>query len=292
MALENYRLYQLGMWLVTRLPNALVNSVADLLAELSFLLNRRSRRGLYANLRHVLPAETSRLRRWQIARQAFRTFAYSVVDFFRVSQMNPDNLERFVGECRGWEHLQAAMDAGVGGIVITAHISSWEVGGAYLGLAGVPLTVVALSHHDPRIDELFLGSRRATGMEVVPVGGAMNKLAAALKRGRFVVLLADRDVTGRGPVLPFFGELTRVPNGHAFLALRTGAWILPGCVYRRPDGKLAIEFRSPISPDPACDTIESLTQRCLVVLEDLIRAHPEQWSSFYDLWSKKELPVM
>jgi len=289
--LENYYLYRLGIWLVIRAPLWLSYFVAGLLAELNFLFNRRSRRGVYANQRRVLPPETGRWQRWRTARAAFRYFACSVVDFFRVPLMNRANADRFIAGVRGWEHLQAAMDSGVGGIFITVHMGSWELAGAYLALRGLPLTVTALAHKDRRIDQIFLDSRRETGMEVVAVGGAMRKLEEALRRGRFVALVADRDVTGRGPLLPFFGQATHMHNGHALLALRTGAWILPGCAYRQPDGRLAIEIHPPIIPDPNVDTAEGLTQRCITILEEFIRARPEQWSSFYDLWSKTELPV-
>jgi len=290
--LENYYLYRLAIWLVTRLPRGLVNFCAGALAELNFLFNRRSRRGVYASLAHVLPRDASRWQRWRIARAVFRHFARSLVDFFRIPQMTSANLDQFVAEVKGWEHVQAAMDAGVGGIFVTAHIGSWEMGGAYLGLRGVPLTTVALPHQDARIDQIFLRNREATGMEVVPVGSAMRRLTEAVMRKRFIALLADRDVTGRAPKLPFFGQPARMPTGHAKLALRTGAWLLPGCAYHRPDGRLSIEIRPPIIPDPARDTEESLALRCLAVLEEFIRARPEQWLSFYDLWSETELPVL
>ncbi len=82
-----------------------------------------------------------------------------------------------------------------------------------------------------------------------------------------------------------------MPIGHARLALETGAWIVPACVYRLPGGKTAIEIRPPIIPDSAHDTVDGLTVRCLGVIEEFIRARPEQWASFYDLWSDAELPV-
>lgn len=290
MAFENYTLYRLGIWLTGRLPRWLVYAIAALLAELNCLFSLRSRRGLYANLSHVLPPETSSLRRWRIVRQVFRNFAYSVADFFRIPQMNKDNLDRFIAGVVGWEHLQAAMDSQVGGIFMTVHMGSWELGGAYLGLRGVHLTAVALPHRDPRIDRIFIERREAYGMEVVPVGGALRKLGEALARGRFIALASDRDVSGRGIMLPFFGQAARMPIGHALLALQTGAWIVPTCVYRLRNGQSVIEFRPPIIADPAHDTVESLTQRCLGILEELIRGRPEQWSSFFDLWSA-ELPV-
>jgi len=42
-------------------------------------------------------------------------------------------------------------------------MGSWELAGASMGLMGVPLTVVALPHKDPRVDEIFTNTRgRAT----------------------------------------------------------------------------------------------------------------------------------
>jgi lauroyl/myristoyl acyltransferase len=289
--MEHYHLYRVGIWLVARLPLWLVYFVAGTLGEVNFVFSRRSRRGIYANLNHVLPPETSWVRRWRDARLAFRNFAYSIVDFFRIPLMDRSNMDRFVHECRGLEYLQGAMAAGKGGIYVTVHMGSWELGGAYLGMRGIPLTVVALPHKDQRIDQIFVRSRQESSMEVVPVGGALAKLEDALRRGRFTALLADRDVTGKGPVLAFFGEPCHMPDGHAKLALRTGAWLYPARVYRRRNWELCIDIRPPIIPDPAVDTEESLTLRCISYLEEFIRSNPQQWFSFYDLWHATELPI-
>jgi KDO2-lipid IV(A) lauroyltransferase len=203
--------------------------------------------------------------------------------------MNRGNLNKFVAEVIGWEHVEAAMKAKVGGIFVTLHMGSWELAAAFEGLRGVPLTVVALPHVDPRVDQIFLSIRRAAGTESAPVDGALRRLREALAGGRFTAILADRDVSGHGPVLPFFGQMTRVPAGHAVLALWTGAWILPCCAFRRPDGGVAIEFRPPIVPDRSRDNKESLTLRCLKIMEEFIRARPEQWACFYDLWIQGEV---
>ncbi len=290
MTLENYYLYRLAIWLEAHLPRAVIEFGATVAASLSFLLNGRARRGLMANQAHVLPPGASRRQRLRIAWAAFRYSALAIVDFFRIPEMRRDNLDRFVAEFIGWQHVEAAMAAGVGGIFVTPHMGSWEMAGAYVGLRGVPLTVAALPHKDPRIDRIFIEMRERTGMEAVPIGGAMRRLQSALPRGRFIALLADRDVSGHGLVLPFFGQATRVPVGHAKLALRTGAWLLPACAYRRRDGRVVIEVRPPIVPDRASDTVEGLTLRCLQILEEFIRARPEQWASFYDLWDDAEAP--
>lgn len=292
MLFEHYHLYQFAIWCASGLPRWLVYTIAALLAELNLLLDLRARRGVYANQRRVLPPDTSQWVRRQMVHSAFRNFAYATVDFFRIPQMNRANMDRFIVDMLGWEHLERALEAGKGGILATIHMGSWELGGVYLGLRGLPITAVALSHRDPRIDQIFLDNREGGGMEVVPVGGALRKLGDALARSRFIALAADRDVSGHGPRLPFFGEITRMPAGHAMLALRTGSWIFPTCVYRRPDGAMTIEIRPPIIPDPANDSMEGLTARCLTQLEEFIRARPEQWSAFYDLWSDADRPVI
>jgi len=291
MIFENYYAYRVGLWLINNLPRDFVYFVVGALAELNFYFNGRSRRGVYANLDRVLPPGTGRMQRWRMARAIFRNFAYTVVDFFHIPSLSRANLNRYLAEFKGLEHIHNATAAGCGGILVTVHMGSWELGGACAGLLGIPLTVVALKHKDPRVEKLFVATREAGGMEVVPLGGALAKLREALTRGRFIALVSDRDVKGTGLRLPFFGQPTRVPTGHAKLALNTGAWILPAANYRLPDNRIVIEIREPIIPDPNTDTEESLTQRTLVVLEEFIRSHPDQWLSFFNLWSETELPV-
>ena len=89
-------LYRLAIWLVNHLPQWFVFFVAGTIAEINFIFSPRSRRGVYTNQAHALPPETGWLQRWRCARAAFRYFAYSVVDFFRIPLMNPQNLDRFV----------------------------------------------------------------------------------------------------------------------------------------------------------------------------------------------------
>jgi lauroyl/myristoyl acyltransferase len=284
--MENYHLYSLAIWLVSMAPLWLAHFVGSLLAEISFVLHVRTRRVVYRNLEHVLPPGTSSWKRWSVARGAFRNFSYSVIDFFRIPRMTLRKADLYIADCKGWEHLQAAQASGVGGVFATLHMGSWELAGVYLGMRGVPLTAAALPHRDPRINQIFLGNRESWGMEVVPVGGALAKLEDAVSRGRFIGLVVDRDINGHGPVLPFFGQPARVPDGHVRLALRTGAWIIPAVTYRRPDGKLVIDMAPPIIPDPATDSSDELVLRCLQVLEKFISDHPDQWSMFYDLWKQ------
>jgi lauroyl/myristoyl acyltransferase len=285
LSLENYTFYRVAIWLVTHLPRTILIAAANLIADLNFTFSTLSRRGVLANQAHVLPIDTPHRERVRLARETFRYSGFALIDFFRVPTMNRDNLEQFVAEVIGWEHVTATMQTGVGAILVTPHMGSWELAGAYIALRGVPVSVVALTHADSRVNEIFLNTRREAGIETVNPEGALTRLRDALAEGRLTAILADRDVSGHGPKLPFFGQPLRVPAGHAVLALRTGAWLLPACVYRRPDRGVVLEFRPPIVPDRNQHNTTSLTVRCLKILEEFISARPEQWSCFYDLWN-------
>jgi Kdo2-lipid IVA lauroyltransferase/acyltransferase len=290
MAFENYAIYRIGLWLLAKLPRVLVYMGAGVIAELNFAFNRTGRRGAYANQRRALPPDTGWFKRWRYARASFRHFAYSIVDFFRIPNLRLDNLDRYVSEIWGLEHAQRLQEQGHGGIFMTVHMGSWEMAGAAMALKGLPLTAAALKHTDPRIDAIFEDTR-PTNIEIVYVGGAMPKLEDALTRGRFIGLLADRDVKRTGAEVIFFGEKTTVPTGHVKLAMRHGAAIIPVITYRVRDFRIVIDIREPILVDPATDTEEGLTDRCLRVIEDLIREHPDQWLSFFDLWDRRRRPT-
>ncbi len=290
MAFENYQLYRLALWLVRRLPRGFLYFFVGVVAELNFAANATGRRGVYANLDHVLGTGVSRFTRWRYGRAAFRHFAYSIIDIFLIPGLTLENLREYVAEIRGMEYVEACIEAGKGGIFMTAHMGSWELAGSSIGLLGVPITAAVLHHADPRIDRIFADIRRRGQIEEVPVGGAFPKLEAAVQRKRFIGLVSDRDVKGSGMKVSFFGEETTMPTGHAKLAARTGAWIIPVSTYRIHDHRIVVEFCPPIIPQPG-ETEEQLMARCLPALEEMIRAHPDQWSSFFNLWSKTERPV-
>ncbi len=290
MAFENYQLYKLAIWLVQRLPRGFLYFVAGVIAELNFGFNRTGRLGVYANLDHVLGKSVSRFTRWRYGRSAFRHFAYSIIDIFLIPGLTLENLTDYVASIDGIETLEACRKAGKGGIIMTVHMGSWELAGSALGQLGIPLTAAVLKHADPRIDAIFAGIRKRGQIEEVPLGGALAKLEAAVARGRFVGLVSDRDVKGSGMKVRFFGEETTLPTGHAVIAARTGAWIIPGLTYRTRDHRIVVEIRPPIIPQPG-ESEEELMARSVPELEAIIRAHPDQWSSFFNLWSKTERPV-
>jgi len=127
---------------------------------------------------------------------------------------------------------------------------------------------------------------------MLPVGkSALRELFLALRRNEVVGLVTDRDLTGTGPTIEFFGTPTQFPDGVAALAVRTGAPILIAIASRRPDGRFDALFE-PVPPvtltgDPKADVL-LLTQAIARRLEYHIAIHPEQWTVFQKRWPEAQ----
>ncbi len=188
----------------------------------------------------------------------------------------------------GYEHVEAGLAAGKGVILALPHVGGWDFAGAWLAQRGHPPTVVVEPVEPPELFEWFAGARRALGMTVVELGpNAGRVVLGALRRNQVVCLLADRDLSGDGVDVEFFGECTRLPAGPATLALRTGAPLLPAAVYFRERGGHHGIVQRPVDATRQGrlrDDVGRVTQELARRFEELIRNAPEQWHLLQPNW--------
>jgi KDO2-lipid IV(A) lauroyltransferase len=128
----------------------------------------------------------------------------------------------------------------------------------------------------------FLAFRESLGFEVLPATGGNSRfgvLAQRLRAGGMVCLPADRDVTGGGIEVEFFGQKARMMGGPAALAVQTGAALLPAVLWFEGRGWGVHIY--PEVPVPAegsrRDKIAAMTQQMARSFEEGIAAHPADW---------------
>ena len=231
-----------------------------------------------------LPPSGPLLRRQ--VRRTFESYACSMVDSFRLPSMSAAEIDSRV-DVEGWHHVEAGLADGKGLVMAMPHLGAWDLGGAWFA-ARTPLTVVAEALEPPELFDWFVQHRHRLGITVVPLGpDATGPLVGALRRNECLGLLCDRDITGGGIEVTFFGERTTVPGGPATLALRTGAPILPNAAVYGPGRRIRAIVRPPIRFERRGrlrDDVTALTQLVVVELEALIREHPEQWHVLQPNW--------
>ena len=223
--------------------------------------------------------------RKEAVREAFASYARYWMESLRLPVMRPEEVDATF-TIDGLEHIQAARDAGTGAILALPHVGGWEVGGSWFVRQGYPLTVVVEALKPPELFGWFADLRRSQGFTVIPLSrSAGMSVVRALRANQIVALVSDRDITGGGVEVEFFGERTTLPAGPATLASRFGAPLLPTAVYFDGPGHHAV-VRPPV---PLDGDVTSITQTLAHELENLIRAAPEQWHLFQPNWPSDRL---
>jgi len=272
--------------LAGRVPPAVAYPVLDRLGDLLWLLDRPARRAVEGNLRRVLGGRGPRWR-WAV-RGVFRHGARGYYDTFRLPRLSAAEILALV-PVRGWEHLDGALARGAGAIIVTAHMSSVGLAAQTIAARGHPTTTAVEPVDPPELLRLLARLRSGVGTRVLPLGPTLGaELLAALRRNEVVGLLVDRDVTGAGLSVPFFGAPARLPSGPAVLALRSGAPILPAFVVRRPDGGFEGIVEPPLEvlrPGARRGDVERVTRAVAARLEYYIGRYPEQWTVFQPIWN-------
>jgi KDO2-lipid IV(A) lauroyltransferase len=212
--------------------------------------------------------------------QTFGSYMRYWVDSFRLPKLSPAEIDAGFG-VEGYDHIERALASGVGPILALPHLGGWEWAAFWLTqVMGERVTAVVEAVEPQELFDFFVEFRRKLGMQVVPLGPQAGAgVIGAIKSGAITCLLSDRDITGDGVEVDFFGERTTLPGGPVTVALRTGAPILPTAVYFRRDRNHAI-VRPPMVLDRRGrlrDDVARLTQDLAVELEGLIRLAPEQW---------------
>ena len=291
-----YLAYRVGAETARRLPAPLGRLLARAASRGMLALARDRREQVERNLRQVLGAGASDATIAATTTRVFDNYARYWHELFRldpgVTNAGAEVLD--LGELVGGDHLDAATGGPVasaprGAILALPHVGNWDLAGAYLAARGHRLVVAAEPVEPPELFDWFVETRRRLGMEVVGLGpDAVGALLRALEDGALVCLVCDRDLTGDGVEVDFFGAPARVPRGPALLALRAGVPLLPAAAGFLADGRQRVTIGAPLDLERRGrlrDDVERVTKDLVRHFEEQIAAHPDQWLVMQPVWS-------
>ena len=195
----------------------------------------------------------------------------------------------------GHEHIMALAASKRGGLLLGAHLGSFEAMRSLAARYDVPLLVVADFRNARRINALlehFSPQLRVRLLELDP-DAPTGLLAAkdAIDRGELVAVLADRAThrEGRDVTVPFLGGTAAFPVGAHVLAAVLQCPVFFVCALF--EGPRTYEVHCvPLSERvvlPRADRAGALArevERYARVLEDFTRRSPLNWFNFYPFW--------
>jgi lauroyl/myristoyl acyltransferase len=275
--------YGLGWSVVCRLPESWARWGFRCAADRAWRRRGTGVRVLEGNLRRVIGAQASDSELRALSRQAMRSYARYWLEAFRLPVMPAG---RLAAGMRDTGHIQTAfgyLAAGRGVVFALPHMGNYDLACAWIVAQGAGSVTAVIERVKPEsVYDRFVAFREGFGMEVLPASGGTPRfaiLAQRLRAGKVVGLICDRDVTGGGIEVEFFGEKARMMGGPAALAVQTGAALMPAILWFEGDGwgvHVHEEIRVPAEGDTR-QKAAAMTQQVACLFEAGIRAHPQDW---------------
>ncbi|BCD60746.1 MULTISPECIES: lysophospholipid acyltransferase family protein [unclassified Nitratiruptor] len=166
-------------------------------------------------------------------------------------------------------------------IFVTAHFGNWEALAHFLAQSGYPMAVVAREGNNTLIERNFSKPfRQKYGNKVIYKHGAMRGLFKELKSKNNIGLLIDQKAGRDGISMTFLGRKCMTLPTVALLAKKFDVEVVPVFLVRE-GGKLKL-----IQKDFSCKgcSVEEYTQKLNDILEEVVRAYPEQWFWMHNRW--------
>ncbi len=280
-------LFWLGNRIIGAVPARLRYPLAALTGRCAFYLMPRRRRIAFENYGQVLGLPWNHPQTKRTARHAFGNYAKMIADFILMSSLSPEAIRRLVRP-EGAEHLDRALANGKGVIVVTAHVSNWDILAAAAAIHGYPVNAVTNQLRSSGLNDLVMASRERIGMRMIPIAsGSLRRILKALARNEVVALVCDLYRGDSGVLVNFFNRPATLPAGPAAIALKTGAPLVPVWVRRERDNRYVAEVEAPLEVSRTGDyahDVQVTTERIVQFFERIIRRTPDQWFVFLPMW--------
>ncbi len=277
--------------LARTLTGPAVGRVARAAGRAWYRLDGRRRRRALENLRVAFPA-LAPSQREDLARRAMGQLLQVPLEVMTSSRFLPtlEVMRRQVQQHGDWEAFHADVARGAGGIVVAAHLGSWEVAARALLLAGVPARAVMRPLDNPWLNQRIVGSRGGDG-RVIGKRGAARQVLSTVRERRWAALLADQNAGRKGVFVPFFGLPASTHALPAMLALRLRCPLYATACLRAARGPWTYDLhyrrilpggRGPSTG--AAPQVDEVLAAVSAAIEGWVRLAPEQYNWVHRRW--------
>jgi KDO2-lipid IV(A) lauroyltransferase len=273
--------------ILTRLPLKATSSFGAFVGRLVYSGFLKERVLALRGLAVAFPEKTYAERK-AIAKDFFRLMGRSPFETFWLAR-HPERARRLI-RFKGREHLDQALQAGRGVVLVTIHAPHFPLLHLKLAQEKYPIHVMMRPMRDPGVSDYIRGVAALSGIATFlsrPVSAAVRRTFGLLKQNAVVVIQMDQDVRAAGVPVMFFGQSASTPSGPAGFVRRTGAALVPAFIRREEKGTFTVEVLPAlplIEADDEAASVQALTQSITRTFEEWIRQNPRQWSWNHARW--------
>ena len=271
--------------LVCRLPHGTALAIGRMIGRLAHRIGGERRGIVRRNIELCFP-DLNHDEVRALARRHFEALGMSVIEMGLGRWASDSKLDAMT-TIVGVEHLQNAVDAGQGIILLSAHFTTLELSGRVLSLNCPPFDAVYRRNRSDFVTEV-LRTGRERSAETTIEKRDIKTMVRSLRQGRPVWYAPDQSYNRKGAeVIPFFGVPSMHTTATSTLARLGRAITLPYFPRRLPDGTYELTILEPLPGFPSDDPVAD-TKKYVEVLEKHIRRCPEQY--FWVHRKFKDLP--
>jgi len=232
---------------------------------------------------------------YSLAKRVFQMIAKNGAEVIRSMNVKTlEDLSQFL-EIHGFENFEMATAKGKGVMFLTCHLGAFDLQITAMSLRGLAPNIIGTALKDKNLNRLLSNYRNSYGAVAVERGKENFRLIKALKSNGQVAILIDQDTKVKSRFVNFFGMPASTPVGAAILAIKTKTTVLPTYIYLGDDNKQHMHIMPAvdltITGDDEVDMVTN-TQKFTSIIEDIIRAHPEQWVWMHERWKTKKEEII
>lgn len=185
-----------------------------------------------------------------------------------------------------------------GGILLNAHIGSWEAAGRLLKRYGGRIYILMVQAEHEQIKQILETTNQASQIEIIAIqddGSHLAKVREVLINKGIIAMHGDRYLEGNQTVEHnFLGKPAKFPSGPYHLAAQYKVPLSFATAFRQKGRHYIFHAMEPIYVDrkgkPESRKKEIFEKSALYVreLEKVIRLYPTQWFNYYDFWETSQ----
>jgi KDO2-lipid IV(A) lauroyltransferase len=272
------------------LPRTAARFVGATFVSIAYLVRAPLRRAAMFNLRLAFP-DWNDAQRKKAIRGMNRQIGWMIGEFSQFPKYMLGGIERIV-VIEGAENFDEAKRRGRGVLFLTGHMSAWELAPFAHALYGHPLHFLVRPVANRYVDALINHYRCLSGNRPIDKNRSARAILKVLGDGGTVGILSDHNTSlDEGVFVDFFGIPASTTSGLARIALRTDAAVVPGFLHwAEALRKYVLRFEPAVelvrTGDEEAD-VRVNTARFTRVIEDYVRAYPDQWLWVHKRWKTR-----
>lgn len=270
---------------VVHLPYGTQRLLGAGLGSLLRVFSPRRRHIAAVNIARCLPQLSAREQR-ALVKKHFRALGLSFLETADAYWMPRPKLRALV-EFSGLENLRAALALDRGVLLLTAHFTTLEIGGAFIRFEVPRLRAVYRPNRNGLLDSLIKAGREHVAERAIPRHD-VRYILKSLKDKVPVWYAPDQGYRGaQSAMISFFGHPAPTTTATSRLARSSGAPVLPFFAQRLPGKRGYRLWIEPMLANFPTDDPVADTERLHRVLEQQVLRAPEQY-----LWSHDRFKIV